>query len=290
VPELTDHPWRWRFLLATLALAGLFTVLQASPTQGMPLPGALVFWLAHAGVGLACAIAATLLLGRARWYRPLPGWVRLLISGLAGSLVFAPLAVLLEGTVPLPLPVDDDPDWLDRLEMTGGALGLIAEWIHVAPSYLLAWMIVNQVPLVTAGRLHHESATAPQPPVAAEILTPPAPLAIKPEPAFLQSLPPAIGRDVMLVSADLHYLHVHTPRGRATLLGNLSAVEAELSLLGTRVHRSHWVADAHVRRIARSSSGWYCELSNLRKVPISRRRLAEVRARLGSSFVAEPMA
>ena len=38
---------------------------------------------------------------------------------------------------------------------------------------------------------------------------------------------------------------------------------------------------AHVRRMIKSRYGWSCELSNGNKVPVSRRRLSDVRLRLG---------
>lgn len=46
------------------------------------------------------------------------------------------------------------------------------------------------------------------------------------------------------------------------------------------VHRSFWVATAHVRRMVKGPYGWTCELSNGSKVPVSRRRVSEVKQRL----------
>jgi hypothetical protein len=102
---------------------------------------------------------------------------------------------------------------------------------------------------------------------------------------FLALLPPAIGDDVIWIRADLHYLHVKTRRGQATVLGGLAAAEAALGVRGLRVHRSHWVALAHVRRISRGAYGWACRLSDGTRVPISRRRTGEVRRLLGLDFV-----
>jgi hypothetical protein len=102
---------------------------------------------------------------------------------------------------------------------------------------------------------------------------------------FLAQLPPAIGDDVISIRADLHYLHVRTRRGQATVLGGLAATEAALGARGLRVHRSYWVALAHVRRVSRGARGWSCQLSDGTRVPISRRRTGEVRRLLGSDFV-----
>jgi DNA-binding LytR/AlgR family response regulator len=87
------------------------------------------------------------------------------------------------------------------------------------------------------------------------------------------------------IQADLHYLHVRTTRGRATILASMSAAETALGELGLRVHRSHWIALAHVARVARTARGTILILSDGARVPVSRRRSAEVQARLGRDFV-----
>jgi len=86
---------------------------------------------------------------------------------------------------------------------------------------------------------------------------------------------------VVLLTADLHYLKVHTPRGRTMLLYNLSEAESELRGQGIRVHRSHWVADRHVLGLRRKGSSLICQLSGGLEAPVSRRRQAEVLARYG---------
>jgi hypothetical protein len=97
--------------------------------------------------------------------------------------------------------------------------------------------------------------------------------------------PPALGDEVLSVRADLHYLHVSTTLGRATVLGTLAAVEAHFGDAGLRIHRSHWVARRAIRRVAAGANGWRCELHDGQRLPISRRRVAEVRALLGRDFV-----
>lgn len=104
---------------------------------------------------------------------------------------------------------------------------------------------------------------------------------------WLDRLPPAIGRDIISISADLHYLNVVTAGGRALVLGNLRDTAAELEAFGIQVHRSHWVAVPHVRRVVRTASGWNCVLSDARVLRISRRRVEAVKTRLGTGFLIE---
>jgi hypothetical protein len=134
---------------------------------------------------------------------------------------------------------------------------------------------------------------APEPqaaPLAEPDTVPPAPAPAMPVTATAAEAlgwPPALGDEVLSVRADLHYLHVSTSLGRATVLGTLAVVEAHFGDAGLRIHRSHWVARRAIRRVASGANGWRCELHDGQRLPISRRRVAEVRALLGSDFVLE---
>jgi DNA-binding LytR/AlgR family response regulator len=87
------------------------------------------------------------------------------------------------------------------------------------------------------------------------------------------------------VSSDLHYLHVHTTRGSAMILGSLRDAAAALGDAGMIVHRSHWVAHAHVRRVVIAGSVAACQLSTGLSIPVSRRRRRDVRRQYGDGAV-----
>jgi DNA-binding LytR/AlgR family response regulator len=90
-----------------------------------------------------------------------------------------------------------------------------------------------------------------------------------------------LGSDVIAVASELQYLRVWTPRGCALILGALADVESEGADSGLRVHRSWWVCREHVVSVRRTAAGTVCVMSDGRKVPVSRRRSAEVLARFG---------
>ncbi|WP_397607731.1 LytTR family DNA-binding domain-containing protein [Silanimonas sp.] len=288
--------------IVVIALALLFAQLEPEPTRTLPWFAAWAVWIVHIGVGLALAIVATHATARWSILRAAPAWSRLLVGGLLGSLAFAPLALGFERLFPMPAEGPSD-DVLDQWEAAGGGLALVAEWLQLAPSYLVSWALLNLVPL--APTVIRESPSAPVggspiPPMvvgndrsdAGIVDATIAPAHDTPELAaspFFERLPAAIGRDIVRIDADLHYLQVRTALGRATVLGSLAEVEAALPEAGLRVHRSHWIAFAHLRRVSKSAKGWACELRGGERVPISRRRLAEVRERLGSGFVIDPM-
>jgi hypothetical protein len=289
--------------LVVMVLALLFAQLEPEPTRALQWFAAWAVWTAHIGVGLALAIAATGATARVPALRNAPAWSRLLVGGVVGSLAFAPLALGFEALLPMPAEGPPD-DALDHWESAGGVLALVAEWLQLAPSYLVSWTLLNLVPLAPTlisaptldarvatdrpedvGRVE-PSATASATNVDASGITADG---TEVSAAFFLRLPAAIGRDLVRIDADLHYLQVRTALGRATVLGTLAEVEAALPDAGLRVHRSHWVAFAHLRRVSKSAKGWACELRGGERVPISRRRIAEVRERLGSGFVIDPM-
>lgn len=313
-----------RFLLAVLAIAALFSAAGADPARHLPLPLAMLFWILSVGAGLAMAVAAAAFLGRWAGARRLPRWQVIGLAGLIGLLLYSPLSLGLEAVFPAPGPQPPDDSWLDRLESAGVAGALVAELLQAGPLYLLTWALLNSAPaagVVPAGRavpapalapgreLHAYSpvpadradglaAVPPGPgPGADEPPEPPlpgpeSPAGSRPAPAApvaraAEALgwPAALGDEVLCVTADLHYLHVNTLLGRATVLGSLAAVEAHFGTAGLRIHRSHWVARRAIRRVARSAGGWRCELHDGQRLPISRRRAAEVRALLGTDFV-----
>jgi hypothetical protein len=274
------------FLPLTVGLALLFAVLGPPTTASLPFWQAWLHWWLHVSVGLALAMVAASVLGRQRRLAALPLPVFLLLSGVLGALMFAPVAMFLESWLPQ-TPELGPPDRLDQWEARGGAHALLAEALQMAPSYLASWFLVNAAP-VLAGRAASPatslepaatSPSAPEPPAEADSTGP------RQDP--LARLPPAIGRDLVSISSDLHYLQVVTTRGRATVLGSLNHVESDLAGQGVRLHRAHWVALAHVRRLLKSERGWRCELRDGRRLPVSRRRIGEVRSRLGRDFVVE---
>ena len=101
---------------------------------------------------------------------------------------------------------------------------------------------------------------------------------------LLDQLPAALGRDLVALSSQLHYLEVLTDRGRMLVLYNLRDAVQELDgvIAGLQIHRSHWVADAHVRRLVKRGSGWVCELTTAHELPVSRRRVAVAKQRWGA--------
>jgi len=98
-------------------------------------------------------------------------------------------------------------------------------------------------------------------------------------PPILRRLPLDRRGVLISLSAEDHYVAIATTRGRDLVLMRLSDAIAEAgTVTGLQVHRSHWVALAQVRAARRQGDGAVLTLSDGREVPVSRARLADVRA------------
>ena len=90
--------------------------------------------------------------------------------------------------------------------------------------------------------------------------------------------------DIRSVRADAHYTKVHDGTRERMCPWSISEAEAQLDPgLFVRVHRSHIVAMAHVTFVRKEGDGAIVELDgpSPHRVPVSRGRIAEVKARLG---------
>jgi NO-binding membrane sensor protein with MHYT domain len=90
--------------------------------------------------------------------------------------------------------------------------------------------------------------------------------------------------DVRSLRADAHYTRVHDGTRERMCPWSISEAEAQLdSNLFVRVHRSHIVAMAHITFVRKEGDGAVIELDGPmpHRVPVSRAKIAEVKARLG---------
>jgi hypothetical protein len=265
-----------------LVLVLLFVAVRPEASAGLGLAGRLGYWILHVGIGLAGLAVASLVIRR-RIFTRWPISVAIVVTGIVGALAAAPAYWLVDQWWPVPGGAVPD-DWLDDFAAAGPWQGIVAECLEVAPLFVTSWFAVN-MPLIL-GQPRIEAPPPPDPPDPPHGPSPPRPAASAPGASpFLDRLPAALGRDVVAVSSDLHYLHVHTTRGSAMILGSLRDAAAALGDAGMIVHRSHWVAHAHVRRVVIAGSVAACQLSTGLSIPVSRRRRRDVRRQYGDGAV-----
>ncbi|QCO02380.1 LytTR family DNA-binding domain-containing protein [Azospirillum argentinense] len=251
-----------RRLPVLLAAALVLTLLGPFGTfADLTLAQRLAYWCGLIGLGGLAFELLTLAAGhrlreRARAWRAMLAGVVLAVAALM-TLTVALLERTLRG--------------MDFLR----PLGLAELFVYVVLVTLLVSAIPVWLELRDRGLL--AGPTSPSSPPAPDDA--PAPPAERPEPAFLARLPARLGRDLLALEMEDHYVRAHTAEGSDLILMRLRDAIAELAgLQGMQVHRSHWVAAAAVAGVERKPDGkLVLILRNGRRVPVSRSYAAAVR-------------
>lgn len=77
--------------------------------------------------------------------------------------------------------------------------------------------------------------------------------------------------DIYALEAEEHYTKIHTSKGNTLLLMRFSDAIAEMNPQpGLQVHRSFWVSQAAVERVARVDQRWVIRLHGGLTIPVSR--------------------
>lgn len=264
VPDLSLR-WPTFLVCAGAFLVALFTLLNPEPSRQLSPVARLAFWAAHVGLPLALLQLAQSAVSRVAVLRRLGVWWQCALAGVVGALCFTPLALWMDALFGMP-----DGQACD-------AHCFADEFLALAPPVILVWLGLN------AARLLRLPALQPQP---APPQTEPKPPRAEPAPAtILDRLPAQLGRDVVSLRAELHYLRVETSRGNALILYpfGVAVTEVEPVVPGLQVHRSSWVALSHLVRLEREAGRTVCVMDTGSRIPVGRRRLPEVNRRLGRS-------
>jgi hypothetical protein len=291
---------------AQLAAAGALlvlalTLMEPASAFGLTWWQRAVFHAAHVAPAMAMAWWLSGWLFNRPGLQPWPAWLLLALAGAAAGVALAPGSVFLETAFGV---VDLDEPGAAPLPMTLTAwqAELPDELLQVPPRTALFWVVMNQWVLWRAGRsLAEAPEPAGVPSLAAEAgATPHGPPQVPPEvrpesrpesrPEFapatpseaqplLDRLPARLGRDLVHLEAQQHYLRVVTTRGEHLLLHGLAPAVAELArcgLAGMQIHRSVWVAWAHVERLDLRPGALAVVLRDGRRLPVGRRRARDV--------------
>ncbi|MEO0484816.1 MAG: LytTR family DNA-binding domain-containing protein [Pseudomonadota bacterium] len=246
--------WPTWLALAAVVLILVFTLLDPAPSRGLSAPMRVLFWSCHIVPLLALCQLWQAALARYRRGGRVAAIAQTAASGALGAVTFAPVAVALDRVFPVVGEIEDD-----------GALWLEigTEALALAPLVMLVWLGLNGRHILAVP----DRAALPEPAV---------------ETGLWATLPKALGRDLISLSAELHYTRVTTTQGEALVLypisGAISDVASEVP--GVQLHRSHWAALRHIETLERQGARAVCVLSNGQRLPVSRARRREVAAAL----------
>lgn len=235
--------------LTIMTIVGvLLAVLGPFGSFAMPFALRLGYWLGIALAGYACylpaAVVATRLAGRLAL--PKAGmWVAACI------VATVPMTVLVWAVDGLwhPLRLPSAQGWLSR-------------YAHVL---VLGSAITSLFWFGCARRQRAAVPEVPADPVA------PAPVVSTPPAPFLDRLPPHLGRDLIALEMEDHYVRAHTPAGSTLILMRMRDAVAELTgIEGVQVHRSWWVARDHVAGTTRDGRNVRLRLTGGIEAPVAR--------------------
>jgi DNA-binding LytR/AlgR family response regulator len=244
-----DWPRRLVMCLPLVAAAVLAIVGAFGSYIVMGLPLRLLHFLATSAVIGALAVGLSVLLRRYVFKGVLPSWawfaVAVVLAPAGGLMVQQSLAILAPRTL----------NHVSFLELTGQVL-----LVNLAIAALRWLLLRNDRSVESLARETAKETASQQPDDTA-----------KGSREFRAKLPVAQRQAaIMALSAEDHYVRVHTDRGNALILMNLScAVEALGPETGVRIHRSHWVANAVALETARIGRAGV-RLDDATQFPISR--------------------
>lgn len=237
--------------------------------NGGPLADRLFFWIGNLWIGLIFLSVGgrlTLALGRRI---DLPDWFALPVGVALGSAPLTLVIALFNANLLLGGRRHIHPD----LELYGQTLA-------IAIPCAFGYYVFARRGGMARARIDLASAPAPQP-IAALGASDPAAQAAPSTPGrgFLDRLPPRLGRDLVCLQMEDHYVRVHTDRGSDLVLIPLKQALSELAEVeGLQVHRSWWVARRALAGAAQQGRNHVLRLTNGLEVPVARTAVAKARA------------
>ncbi len=251
----------WRYGVTFLVVVLLFTLIGPFGTDAFAPLARFGFWLAIQGSAWFFATTLAVFANAALPTFIRPEFLRLAI----GSILACPLiGASIVGV---------------RLGATGAPAsfsGWVQESIGAVPLSLLFCLLayVAATPEVRPAQAVPEPTPAPAPvPTEADVgasAAAPLPRSTDAPPRLLARLKPANRAPVLRMSVEDHYTRVVTARGSELVLMRFGDAVAEAGETGLQVHRSHWVAFAHMRTLTREASRLTLETADGTRVPVSR--------------------
>lgn len=258
-----------------LALCGIglvvaLTLLGPRPAEGLGTPQAVVFWMLHVVPALILLESVQMWVVRQNRLASLPAIWQFVLGGLMASVLFTPVALMIDRVFGAPISAEAQTECL-FLQATG-------EFLQFAGPVTITWLLINAPALVQLPRSSTGAAAAAFPERGGEVSAP------DELEDFWARVPHSLGRTIVAMSAELHYLRVFTTKGDALILCSLGrAMEMLRNTKGCQIHRSHWVNLDHVESVTGATRSTRCRLSNGLELPVSRERVASVRAAVSAN-------
>ncbi len=256
--------WVPYLILCGIGLIIGLTSIGPSASEGLGTLNTLAFWAAHVAPALALLALTQMVLGRIERFSALPSIVQVVVSAILASLLFAPIALGIDEVLGGEGALDDQGDAL--------VLRLGAELAHFFLPLVLIWSLINAPSLLQLERgarrvARPQDAPADPDPQRADAAE------------FWSRIPGRLGRQLVALSAELHYIRVFTTQGDTLILFPFGrAVDLLQSQNGMQVHRSHWVALDQIDEVVSGDGRVICRMISGVELPVSRSYRAALKA------------
>ena len=259
-PSLAGTPREWATDLAIMTALGVFlgVIGPFGSFNGGPVEARIAYWVANMWIGFIALSTIVRLAARGAMRFDLPIWFVIAVSVAVGAL---PLAIVLRFFSAWVWPPNHG-------QMTP-LFTQYAQTLAMSEPVSFAYYFLVDRGWRAAAKRGWKAVPDPAP----------APSSSPAGGHFLDRLPPRLGRDLLCLQMEDHYVRAHTASGSDLILTPLKDAIAELGATdGLQVHRSWWVARAAVAEPVTSGRNLSLRLSNGLEVPVSRASVAKLRA------------
>ena len=274
---MRTHLHRWlksRFLLVFIAFPVVMAIVGPFGTYSeMSFAERLLYWTILC-VGIGMLMVTVMLFVMKDPSRHGPGMAARIVLGSMLAAVPGSALVVLMYELMRDVPMDLSIPRLALLWAEVTFVGIVVSFVEVARARSMGGITAPE-----------DGVKVPDEPGNAE------PATVVPVTLLNDRLPKSFGRpaDIISLSMQDHYVEITCTTGVDLQLMRLGDAIAELDGLdGLRIHRSHWVARAHLVDLRKDGHRCWAELSDGRELPVSQTYLDAVRASLDAAPTTGP--
>jgi hypothetical protein len=263
--NLRSAPGLAYYFWVGITLILIFSILEPVGTEDAGLVKGFLIWAIQIGLLLPILIGIHISLQAISFFNNFNPWIKLMVSGFLGALIFIPLGLLIDHLFQL-------DDW-SAIRSSNEMIAIIAEESGgIILSVTLTWIAINAPRILQINFKEtrfpdkiSENADKDNTHVSRT--------------NFLSLIPKEVGNDIIYLKSELHYVRVVTTVGETLVLFNMKDAIADLktNCEGIQTHRSYWVSGQYIKSLITEKNRKYIITSKDQRIPVSRRKVVLVK-------------